>query len=119
MSSFPARIFVLAAAVLALAALTRYRVVEPQWITLWCASGDAPWWCPLRVALTRLFHFEVFGDLALAAGIAALFARRRWLVATAVAAGAAGTFLYNADMAAPALLLGLTLSFSAGRPAPA
>lgn len=119
MSSFPVRIFILAAVVLALAALTRYRVVEPQSVTLWCASGDAPWWCPLRGALSRLFYFEVFGYLALAAGVAAVFVRRRWLVVTAVASGAAGTFLYNADMAAPALLLGLMLSFSAGRPSPA
>lgn len=110
--SFPVRIFALAVVVLGIGALTRYRFIEPQWITLWCESAEAPWWCPLRMALIKFFYYYGFGYLALAAALAALFVRRRWLVGSAVAIGAAGTFLYNTDLAAPALLLGLMLSFS-------
>ena len=117
LTTFPARVFAVAVAVLGLAALVRYRLVEPQWIALMCDGDAAPWWCPLRAALSGFLYYYGFGYLSLAGALATLVLRRRWLVMATAAAGAVGTVLYNTDLAAPSLLLALVLSFGLAAPA--
>ncbi|GAA0600153.1 hypothetical protein [Caenispirillum bisanense] len=95
------------AAVLAVALLARFLMVEPRGASLMCASEQAAWWCPLRSALVPVFQWYVFGIVSVVAGLVGLvFGGRAWGVA-ALCAGAAGLVLYNAEPAAVGFVLGL------------
>lgn len=95
------------AAAFAIALLARFLLIEPRNSQLVCSALDGPAWCPLRRALVPFYTFQGFGILSFAAG---LFAAWRWNGAAAVAAlmlGAVGLVLYNVELAAAGLILGL------------
>jgi hypothetical protein len=101
----------LCAASIALAQLLRHQVIEPDTVGAACAQ-DGPFWCPLRTGLIMVTEKGGFGWLAIAGALlalAALIAGRtpatRVCAAVALAAGGFGMVLYNATIAAPAVVL--------------
>lgn len=104
----------------ALARVLRYRVIEPIAITELCLT-EAPWWCPLRTGLIVFMQWGGLGWVAGALVVLALIGRAAGGGTVAIAAavlamamGGVGLVLYNATLAALALVLGgLVL---AGRP---
>lgn len=90
-----------------LAAVARYRLVEPAALTARCDA--APWQgaaCTLRTLTIQSFAAQRLGTAALACGVLALLWRRRAPAWAALAGGSAGLVLYSAALAAPAALLG-------------
>ena len=108
--ALPLRFLAAAAAVVALAMVVRFQLIEPQAIGIACSAPGAPWWCVPREALVLPFHFGVPGVIALALAVAGFFldgawARRLGWIAMPIAA--AGLVLYNASWSAPAIVLAL------------
>ena len=108
--ALPLRFLAAAAAVVALAMVVRFQLIEPQAIGIACSAPGAPWWCVPREALVLPFHFGVPGVIALALAVAGFFldgpwARRLGWIAMPIAA--AGLVLYNATWSAPAIVLAL------------
>ena len=104
----------LAAALGATAAL-RFLLIEPHDIGHLCLQADAPWWCALRGAVATAFRSQAFGGVSLACGLWAwLRTDARW-AAAAMVVGAAGLMLYNTDLAAPGVLLGIIALAQRGR----
>ena len=104
------RFVALAALVVALAALARFQLIEPQNLGIACAAPRAPWWCVPREALVLPFHFGIPGLLAFLLGATGFFTEGAWaqrLAWTAMPLAAAGLILYNATWSAPGLLLAL------------
>jgi hypothetical protein len=100
------RPFLLPLLALAAAIAMRLLVIEPSHIGHAC--DPAPWsgWCAARTALIMTFRFQELGWAALAVGIVASFARRRWLGQLALALGFAGLVLYSYEPAVVGALLG-------------
>lgn len=95
------------------ARVIRYRVVEPDTMGAACADGG-PAWCPLRTGLIVLTEWRAFAWLALLAALLALGsaiagagAATRLFAAAALVTGGFGMVLYNATLAAPAVVLAL------------
>jgi hypothetical protein len=108
--ALPLRFLVTAAAVMALAVVVRFQVIEPQAIGVACSAPGAPWWCLPREALVLPFHFGVPGVLALVAAVVGFFVDGPWarrLAWVAMPIAAAGLVLYNATWSAPAIVLAL------------
>jgi hypothetical protein len=100
------RPFLLPMLALAVAIGLRLLVIEPSHIGHAC--DPAPWsgWCAARTALIMSFRFQELGWAALAVGIVATLARRRWLGQLALALGFAGLVLYSYEPAVVGALLG-------------
>lgn len=95
------------ALVLAACAALRFLLIEPHEIGHLCLQDSAPWWCELRSGLAVAFRSQAFGIVSLAAGVWAWWrADARW-AAAAMLIGAAGLMLYNTNLAAPGVLLGI------------
>lgn len=91
-----------------LAAWLRWSFIEPEKIGTACAAADAPWWCVFRQALMLATAYNLFGILPLAAAVGAIFSSGRqhlWAGHVALALGGVGLVLYNASLAAVAVVL--------------
>jgi hypothetical protein len=109
-ATLPFRFLVTAAAVVVLALVVRFQLIEPQAIGIACSAAGAPWWCLPREALVLPFHFGVPGVFAFALAAAAFFVDGPWgrrLAWVAMPIAAAGLILYNATWSAPAIVLAL------------
>jgi len=98
----------LAAAAALLAAWLRWSFIEPEKIGSACAAAEAPWWCVFRQALMLATAYNLFGALPLAAAVTAILAsgrRHLWAGHAALALGGVGLVLYNASLAAIAVVL--------------
>lgn len=107
-----AALVLLAAAAAALGGwFVRASVIEPEALGALCQGAGGPWWCAPRLAL--ILATALYGALGIAAlaaaGLAFVFGGRaaRALVVAAALLGGAGLTLYNAGLAAPAVLLAL------------
>jgi hypothetical protein len=82
-----------------------------------CAAAAAPPICAPRAAVLWLQYQQLFGWAALALGLAAFFAGRRWPAILAIAFGISATVNYNATTGIIGAALGLTawLSLNTGR----
>ena len=119
------RLAAIAAAMAAwLAALLAYRAwgIEPRAWGAICAAADPPWACAPRDALLWAQYQSVFGDAALALGLAGFVARWNWLAIAALAIGIAGVVNYDASWGMPGAALGVWTLLMApadtARPAP-
>lgn len=93
--------------VLAATAALRFLLIEPHEIGHLCLQAEAPWWCAARSGLAAVFRTQAFGVASLAAGGWAWWrGDARW-AAAAMLIGAAGLMLYNTNLAAPGVLLGI------------
>jgi hypothetical protein len=107
------------AAVLAATAALRFLLIEPHEIGHLCLQAEAPWWCAARGALAAAFRSQAFGALSLACALWSWRRRDvRW-AAAAMVVGAAGLMLYNANLAAPGVLLGVIVLAQARSARPA
>jgi hypothetical protein len=107
LTSFPLRVWLGLVAILAATAALRFLLIEPHEIGHLCLQTDAPWWCGVRDGVAIAFRSQAFGWLSLAAGLWAWWrSDARW-AAAAMLVGAAGLMLYNTDLAAPGVLLGI------------
>jgi len=89
----------------------RFWMIEPRGAELMCSMSGAAAWCPLRAALIPVFDYQGFGLASLATGLfAAILCRPAWGV-PAVAFGAMGLVLYNVELAAVGIILGLIAVF--------
>ena len=94
----------------------RYMALENNTVSLACQAGLRTWLCDTFRLTIVLFNHNVFGYVALAAGLLNLFRPSIVLVALTLVASAFGIVLHNADLAA--LAAGL-LILSLARPASA
>jgi hypothetical protein len=90
-----------------LAVYIRFGLVERQLVALACDGGEASFACGLRALAIQLFHYEILGWSALAAGLATLLRPRWWSAALTLFAGGLGLFLYNTELAATGITLAL------------
>jgi hypothetical protein len=93
----------------------RYQVMENATMSLACQGGLNTWLCGTFRLTTALYPYQVFGAVALAAGLLNLLRPSVVLVAVALAAAAFGVVLHNADLAG---LAAGVLILSLARPAP-
>ena len=114
--SFAARVWLGLAAVLAGAAALRFLLIEPHEVGHLCLQGDAPWWCLVREGTVSAFRSQAFGWLSLAAGCWAWWRESARWAAAAMLVGAAGLMLYNTNLAAPGVLLGIVMLAKGARP---
>ncbi len=104
---FVTRIGLFALAVLAIALVVRFVLVEPPELAWVCqADGTVPWWCPWREGTIAALRLGVLGFLSVAAGILAILGGGRPVAGVAIIAGAAGLVLYAAGPAALGVVLG-------------
>jgi hypothetical protein len=116
LTSFAFRIWLGLVVVLAATAALRFLLIEPHEIGHLCLQTDAPWWCAAREGVAITFRTQAFGWLSLAAGLWAWWrSDARW-AAVAMLVGAGGLMLYNTDLAAPGVLLGIIALAKGGRP---
>ena len=94
----------------------RYMVAENSNAQLACQAGLKTWLCKAFELTTVLYHYEVFGGVALAAALLNFLRPSIVLVALALAAAGFGVVHHNADLSA--LAVGV-LILSLARPAPA
>ncbi|MFZ0609359.1 MAG: hypothetical protein WBD53_07915 [Xanthobacteraceae bacterium] len=94
----------------------RYMAIENTNVELACQAGLQTWLCSTFRLSILLFHYQVFGGVALIAALLNLLRPSLVLVTVALAAAGFGIVLHNAD--ASALAAGL-LILSLARPAPA
>jgi hypothetical protein len=94
----------------------RYMVAENANAELACVAGLKTWLCSAFELTTVLYHYEVFGAVALAAALLNLLRPSIVLVALALAAAGFGVVQHNADLSA---LAAGVLILSLARPAPA
>lgn len=102
-----ARAAVSIALALALAALLRFRLVEPEHLAHLCGAVAAPWWCTVRAAVIAAFASSALAVAAVAAGGVAIATRRSGAALVAACLGVAGLVLYAVEAGAIALLLGV------------
>jgi hypothetical protein len=102
--------------VLAATAALRFLLIEPHEIGHLCLQTDAPWWCAARGGIATAFRSQAFGWASLAAGLWAWWRRDARWAAVAMLVGAAGLMLYNTNLAAPGVLLGVIVLAKVGRP---
>lgn len=100
---------ILGAAALTLALVIRYVWIESTEIGLACAATPAPWWCEPRYIVIRTHQLDIWGLVALGAGLISLATRWYWLALVALVVGLLGLVLYNTGLAAVGLLAGLLL----------
>lgn len=108
-AGLPFAIHVAAAAAVSLAAamMLRYLLVEPPAIAGICESGQGPWWCWIRVGVIQAFATQGLGIASVLAGALSVLRGGRALAMLAVVTGCLGIVLYDTDLAAAGLLLGL------------
>ena len=94
----------------------RFMAIEKATVALECQAGLSTWLCSTYRVTIPLFHYEVFGIVALAAALLNLLRPSVVLTAFALAAAGFGLVLHNVDLAA--LAVG-ALILSLARPAPA
>ncbi|MGB7035358.1 MAG: hypothetical protein WBD71_07505 [Xanthobacteraceae bacterium] len=94
----------------------RYMAIENTNVELACQAGLQTWLCSTFRLSIVLFHYQVFGGVALIAALLNLLRPSLVLVTVALAAAGFGIVLHNADISA--LAAGL-LILSLARPAPA
>ena len=94
----------------------RYMVAENSNAELACQAGLKTWLCSAFELTTVLYHYEVFGGVALVAAVLNFLRPSIVLMALALAAAGFGVVQHNADLSA--LAAGL-LILSLARPAPA
>ncbi|MFZ1920356.1 MAG: hypothetical protein WAU57_01855 [Xanthobacteraceae bacterium] len=94
----------------------RYMAIENTNVELACQAGLQTWLCSTFRLSILLFHYQVFGGVALIAALLNLLRPSLVLVTVALAAAGFGIVLHNAE--ASALAAGL-LILSLARPAPA
>ena len=103
---------------IALAWGIRYRLIEPAAMAAWCHAARPDWQCAVRQITLWLLTDQRLGWVALLGSAAAYFLRFKsleWLAWLAWGFAGAGLALYNAELAAPALLLaGLAIVRGAG-----
>lgn len=99
--------WLLIAAAGGLAATVRFLFIEPAAIGETCEAHAALWWCSLRLVLVQGFLHHVYGCAAVAVAIASLVARRPWLAVLAAALGVFAMVLYDVELGAFALLVGV------------
>ena len=85
----------------------RYFVIESHWIGQACESDSAPPWCLPRYALVQGFRLQLFGAVSLVSALWSHMLGGRAAATVAMAVGAAGIVLYNAELSALGFLLGL------------
>ena len=102
-----ARWIVTGLAVLILAAIFRYLVVEPRAMGFACSETPQPWWCAPREIIIQAHLKNVWGWVAAISGLIALLLRQRWAAPIAIIAGLAGIVLYDTSLAGLGFLLGL------------
>jgi len=107
MSRFSALVLVSLATLAALCLAVRFTIIEPREAALACASPSDPWWCAAREPLVWLFAHRVPGFVSVGAGLRAVLGGGRASVLAATLAGAVGLALYNAELGAVGLALGL------------
>ena len=96
-----------------IALLVRFFAIEFTEIGQLCDPGTGPWWCVPRAATYQAFRIwqpvgiGALGLAALIGGLGALVQGGRLAQCLAAALGAFGCVLYNADLAAPGLVLAL------------
>lgn len=95
------------AAVVAVAAMVRLLVVEPEPVVHLCGAAAAPWWCTLRAGVIAAFATNALAIAAVAAGVLAAATRRSGVALAAIGLGVAGLVLYSVEPGAVAFLLGL------------
>ncbi len=94
----------------------RYMAIENTNVELACQAGLQTWLCSTFRLSIVLFHYQVFGGVALIAALLNLLRPSLVLVTVALAAAGFGIVLHNADIST--LAAGL-LILSLARPAPA
>jgi len=115
MDGFARAAWLALAATLAATAALRFLLIEPHDIGHLCLQTDAPWWCAVRGGIAAAFRSQAFGGLSLACGLWAWFRGDARFAAAAMVVGAAGLMLYNTDLAAPGVLLGIIALAQRGR----
>jgi hypothetical protein len=95
----------------------RYAAMENSTVSLACQAGLDTWLCRAFRLSVVFFNYRVFGAVALAAALLNLFRPSLALVALALASGAFGIVLHNADLSALAAGV-LILSLARRAPAP-
>jgi hypothetical protein len=96
-----------AVGVLAVAFVLRYAVIEPHTIGIACGEDVTPWWCAPRQAVVLMHAWYAWGTLGLLGGALALVFGWGWALRLGFAMSLMGLVLYNADYAAPGLVLTL------------
>ena len=99
--------WLLIAAAGGVAAAVRFLFIEPAAIGETCEAQAALWWCSLRLVLVQGFLHHIYGWTAVAIAIASLVWRRPWLAVLAAALGAFAMVLYDVELGAFALLVGI------------
>jgi len=94
----------------------RYLAIENSTVSLACQAGLDTWLCATFRLTIVLFHYQVFGAVALAAALLNFVRPSLVLLTVALAAAAFGVVAHNADLSA--LAAGI-LILSLARPAPA
>jgi hypothetical protein len=93
--------------VLGAAAAFRYLVVEPREMGFACSETPTPAWCGPREWVIMLHPHNVWGIVAAASGVLALFFRQNWAVPLALVTGLAGMVLYDTSLSAIGFLFAL------------
>ena len=83
----------------------RYSVIEPASIGAFCEAAATDCWCQIRQAILALLTEQRLGWLAIALAVVSLILTAAWMGWLAWFVASAGFVLYNAELAAPALLL--------------
>lgn len=93
---------------MALAWGIRHRLIEPAAMAAWCGAAVQDWRCAVRQITLWSLTDQRLGWMALLGSAAAYFlgfGSLEWLAWLAWGLACAGLVLYNAELAAPALLL--------------
>lgn len=89
----------------------RYDLIEPAAVGAFCETASSHWRCLIRQAVLTLLTEQRLGWLSIVAAVLGLIFRMRTLGWCAWYLASTGFVLYNAELAAPALLLaGLALT---------
>jgi hypothetical protein len=94
----------------------RYHVMENSTVSLSCQAGLNTWLCSTSRLVNTIYPYQVFGAVALGVALLNLLRPSIVLVTMALAAGAFGIVMHNADLAA---LAAGVLILSLARPVPA
>jgi hypothetical protein len=94
-----------AVAILALALVFRYLLIEPHDMGMACADDGGPAWCMAREAIVMMHAFRIWGWAGFAGGVVALAIGWRPAIWVGFGMSLMGLVLYNADLASIGLLL--------------
>lgn len=95
------------AAVFAIAALTRYLLIQPPEVGHACELAGGPWYCGFRMLVIRTFATYGLGYAAMAATVLTLLTWNRIVAWIAVMVGAAALILYCYEPGAVSFVLGV------------